>query len=154
VGGAVRTVPLVQVIHYGRNSLPVLRIFENRFCRPPEGEDELWGYNEHALRWTPGPEYFIARDRGQGEVLIDYRACAPHSPRTALRAIGRRDPTFARCGTAPSSATSSEKGTVIRFEYKEPFASLLGSHKTQIVVLIDRCANRPDLAVGAGSITL
>ena len=33
-------------------------------------------------------------------------------------------------------------GRVARFEYEEPFASLLGTHKSQIVVLKDRGANR------------
>jgi hypothetical protein len=33
-------------------------------------------------------------------------------------------------------------GRVAGHEYEEPFASLLGSHKSQIVVLTDRCANR------------
>jgi hypothetical protein len=30
------------------------------------------------------------------------------------------------------------------FTYEEPFASLLGSHKGSMVVLIERCANRID----------
>jgi hypothetical protein len=64
--------PLAELIHYGRNSLPVFRIFEKRFCRPPSGLSELWGYNEHGLRWLTGPGYFVARQQGPGEVLIDY----------------------------------------------------------------------------------
>src|SRR5262245_55290397 len=45
--------PMVEVIHAGRNSLPAFRVFEKRFCRPPDGSDagELWGYNEHGARW-------------------------------------------------------------------------------------------------------
>lgn len=64
--------PLTQVIHYGRNSLPVLRIFEKRFCRPGAGTPEVWGYNEHWARWLTGPGYFVARPYGSGEVLVDY----------------------------------------------------------------------------------
>jgi hypothetical protein len=66
------TPPLVEVIHAGRNSLPVFRNFEKRFCRPPEGGRELWGYNEHAIRWATGPGYFVARVRDPGELLLDY----------------------------------------------------------------------------------
>jgi hypothetical protein len=72
--------PLTQVIHYGRNSLPVFRVFEKRFCRPAEGDRELWGYNEHAVRWATGPGYFVARDHGDGEVLIDYLEVPPAKP--------------------------------------------------------------------------
>ena len=64
--------PLTEVIHYGRNSLPAMNRFEKRFCRPPDGTGELWGYNEHANRWLTGPGYFVARPHGNGEVLIDY----------------------------------------------------------------------------------
>jgi hypothetical protein len=35
-----------------------------------------------------------------------------------------------------------ENGKVVRFEYEEPFATLLGSHKAQIVDLAGRCVNR------------
>jgi hypothetical protein len=38
-----------------------------------------------------------------------------------------------------------QEGNVIRFEYQEPFASLFGSHKTQIVDLAGRCVNRLEL---------
>jgi len=72
--------PLTEVIHHGRNSLPVFRIFEKRFCRPPSGLLELWGYNEHALRWLTGPGYFVARQHGPGEVLIDYLEVPPGKP--------------------------------------------------------------------------
>jgi len=33
-------------------------------------------------------------------------------------------------------------GAIVDFTYEEPFASLLGSHKGSMVVLIERCANR------------
>ncbi len=66
------TKPMTPVIHYGRNSLPIFRIFEKRFCRPTEGGTELWGYNQQAMGIFTGPGYFIARDEGEDEVVIDY----------------------------------------------------------------------------------
>jgi hypothetical protein len=72
--------PLVEVIHAGRNSLPTFRIFEKRFCRPPEGDGELWGYNEHGARWMTGPGYFVARPQRDGEVLVDYGEVPPGKP--------------------------------------------------------------------------
>src|SRR3954452_3131128 len=71
--------PLGEVVHAGRNSLPVFRIFEKRFCRAPE-DDVLWGYNEHAARWMTGPGYFVARAGEPGEVLIDYGQVPPAKP--------------------------------------------------------------------------
>src|SRR5690348_10959386 len=44
------TPPLREVVHYGRNSLAILHDFEKRFCLPEMGSDEVWGYNEHAIR--------------------------------------------------------------------------------------------------------
>lgn len=74
--------PLRQVIHYGRNSLPMFRIFEKRFCRP--GGDatsrELWGYNEQAFKALTGPGYFVARQENEREVMIDYCEVPPSKP--------------------------------------------------------------------------
>ena len=68
---------LQPVRHYGRNTLPVFKIFEKRFCRAPEGTETegLWGYNEGATRSFVGPGYFVCRDTGgdeRGPVVIDY----------------------------------------------------------------------------------
>src|SRR4051812_24760702 len=50
-----RTPPLAEVIHDGKNSLPMFTRFEKRFCRPPGAErGELWGYNEQDLRAVTG----------------------------------------------------------------------------------------------------
>ncbi len=76
-------VPLAEVIHAGRNSLPVFRIFEKRFCRPADADaagDQLWGYNEHSARWMTGPGYFVASAGEPGEVVIDYRHVPPDKP--------------------------------------------------------------------------
>jgi hypothetical protein len=74
------TPSLREVIHYGRNSLPVNHFFEKRFCLPDTGIDELWGYNEHGLRWLTGPGYFVVRDTGQPELAIDYTVLPPRKP--------------------------------------------------------------------------
>ncbi len=74
------TPPLREVIHYGRNSLSVNHFFQKRFCRPDSGGGELWGYNEHGLRWLTGPGYFILRDTGQPELMIDYTELPPRKP--------------------------------------------------------------------------
>jgi predicted amidohydrolase YtcJ len=42
----------------------------------------------------------------------------------------------------PAEKVLVRDGRVASHDYEEPFAALLGSHKTQIVVLNDRCANR------------
>jgi hypothetical protein len=63
---------LHKVIHHGRNSLPIFRFFEKRFCLPRMQSDELWGYNKHILRPMIGPGYFIARQSTAFEVMIDY----------------------------------------------------------------------------------
>ena len=68
---------LDSVRHYGRNTLPVFKMFEKRFCRPPEGQDSLglWGYNEGSTRPLVGPGYFVCRYTDgdpRGSVVIDY----------------------------------------------------------------------------------
>jgi hypothetical protein len=73
--------PLRQIIHYGRNSLPVFRMFEKRFCRSPRESGELWGYNEQTWKTFTGPGYFVARAADDGEVLIDYTEVPPDRPR-------------------------------------------------------------------------
>ncbi len=77
--------PLDPVIHYGRNTLPAFKLFEKRFCRPPEGhqQDVLWGYNEGATRALVGPGYFVCRPTpgdSRGEMVIDYYQVPPGRP--------------------------------------------------------------------------
>lgn len=72
--------PLQPVIHYGRNSLPVFRIFEKRFCRADTGRDELWGYNEQSFKALTGPGYFTAYAASESEVVIDYLREPPRKP--------------------------------------------------------------------------
>ena len=72
--------PLEPVIHFGRNSLPVFKIFEKRFCKSDGGEAELWGYNEQTFKTFTGPGYFVARQADPREVVIDYCETPPRKP--------------------------------------------------------------------------
>ena len=66
--------PLTEVIHDGKNSLPLFSRFQKRFCRPasPLGDTELWGYNEQAMRVFTGPGYFVAHTPKERDLIIDY----------------------------------------------------------------------------------
>ena len=71
------TPPMQPVRHYGRNTLPVFKKFEKRFCRAPSDAESpgLWGYNEGSTRGVVGPGYFICRLTNgdeRGDVVIDY----------------------------------------------------------------------------------
>ncbi|MDP3274523.1 MAG: hypothetical protein Q8Q09_04960 [Deltaproteobacteria bacterium] len=70
---------LTQVVHHGRNSLPVFTRFEKRFCRAPQQDHpgELWGYNEQIMKLVTGPGYFVAYNVPDDEVLIDYTRVPP-----------------------------------------------------------------------------
>lgn len=72
--------PRVEVIHEGKNSLPMFTRFQKRFCRPQDSSSELWGYNEQDLRPVTGPGYFVAHHDGRGELVIDYRLLPPDRP--------------------------------------------------------------------------
>lgn len=72
--------PLAPVVHYGRNSLPMFRLFEKRFCRPDTAQRELWGYNEQAWKSFTGPGYFVAKPASDREVVIDYCEVPPRKP--------------------------------------------------------------------------
>ncbi len=71
-----------EVRHHGRNTLPVpevFRVFEKRFCRPADGTQRLFGYNEGASRPWIGPGYFVAKPSAgnpvwaaRGDVVVDY----------------------------------------------------------------------------------
>jgi len=48
-----------EVIHKGKNSLPLFSEFEKRFTRG-DGDNVVFGYNHTSLNWTTaGPGYFI-----------------------------------------------------------------------------------------------
>jgi hypothetical protein len=68
----------IEVIHEGKNSLPLFTRFQKRFCRATK-PDELWGYNEQVNRPFTGPGYFVAHHDG-GQLVIDYRVLPQASP--------------------------------------------------------------------------
>ncbi|MBL9110940.1 MAG: hypothetical protein JNM74_16765 [Myxococcales bacterium] len=63
---------LTEVIHDGRNTLPLFNDFQKRFCRPEDEEGVLYGYNEGSTRGLTGPGYYVAYEK-DGELVIDYR---------------------------------------------------------------------------------
>jgi hypothetical protein len=74
--------PLVEVIHSGKNSLPMFNRFEKRFCRTDDdnASTELWGYNHQTMMPFTGPGYFVASINDKGELLIDYGRQPPRKP--------------------------------------------------------------------------
>jgi hypothetical protein len=73
--------PLTEVIHDGKNSLPMFTRFQKCMCRPPGADrNELWGYNEQDLRAITGPGYFVVHRSERSEVLVDYRRLPPEPP--------------------------------------------------------------------------
>jgi hypothetical protein len=74
--------PLVQVRHFGRNTLPMprgLQMFEKRFCRPEDRSERLFGYNQSPFIGTVGPGFFVAvKTNGhagwpeRGAIVVDY----------------------------------------------------------------------------------
>jgi hypothetical protein len=74
--------PLTQVVHAGKNSIPVVSRFEKRFCLPASEADRLWGYNENprAIRAATGPGYFVCYAIDAGQVLIDYTQVPTDKP--------------------------------------------------------------------------
>ena len=76
--------PLVEVVHEGRNSLPLFARFAKVMCRP-DGDDspaQLWGYNRNStlVGATVGPGYFVVIEHEPGESLIDYLRVPPRKP--------------------------------------------------------------------------
>ena len=68
------------VRHYGKNTLPVLSLFEKRFMRTEDGA--IWGYNEGKTRPIIGPGYFICRETNDSDfasehIVIDYEQLPP-----------------------------------------------------------------------------
>jgi hypothetical protein len=74
--------PRTEVIHHGRNTLPLpgsLKLFQKRFSKPEAGGDRLFGYNQSPFLSTVGPGFFVAVPTAgnkmweeRGPVVIDY----------------------------------------------------------------------------------
>jgi hypothetical protein len=67
------TPPGIQVIHRGRNSLPLFSRFQKRFGRFDLGH---YGYNEQVFRWFSGPGWFRVIEAGN-EIHLDGRDVPP-----------------------------------------------------------------------------
>lgn len=70
---------LAEVVHEGKNTLPVFTLFQKRFCRPQDRDDILFGYNEGTTRALIGPGYFVLRstagdptEEALGAIVVDY----------------------------------------------------------------------------------
>jgi hypothetical protein len=75
--------PMREVVHLGKNTLPLFTRFAKVFCRPDAGPPgELWGYNRNTalIETTVGPGYYVAYDHGDREVLVDYLRQPPRHP--------------------------------------------------------------------------
>jgi len=73
------TPSLREVIHDGKNTLPVFTTFQKRFCRPADGDGRVFGYNEGVTRSLLGPGFFVAHPTAgnpewerRGAVVVDY----------------------------------------------------------------------------------
>jgi hypothetical protein len=65
--------PMTEVIHHGRNNLPMFTRFQKRFCRPEPGAGVLCGYNHQTMSWITGPGYFVVHPvEAEQRVVIDY----------------------------------------------------------------------------------
>ena len=62
---------LTEVIHEGKNSLPLFTQFQKRFARLPGRPDTLVGYNHQTMSAFTGPGYYEARVDGR-QIAVDY----------------------------------------------------------------------------------
>jgi hypothetical protein len=80
----IRRGAMQEVVHEGKNSLPLFNRFAKAFVRPAPGDaTELWGYNRAGcfVETVVGPGYFVACNfEREGEVLVDYLRVPPNRP--------------------------------------------------------------------------
>lgn len=68
--------PDTEVVHDGRNTLPIFRRFQKRFARHADGT--VYGYNEGSTRRWIGPGFFVCRpcegpvETGRSAWVVDY----------------------------------------------------------------------------------
>src|SRR5215467_7790478 len=79
--------PHAEIVHEGKNSLPLHSHFKKRFCRPLNGgegagdHDKLWGYNDQSFAVFTGPGYFTTRAaETEGEIEFDYTLLPKDKP--------------------------------------------------------------------------
>lgn len=74
--------PLTPVVHEGRNTLPLFTRFQKVFCKPADGSNRLFGFNEGFTRKLIGPGYFVGHTTdvapseatwpARGPVVVNY----------------------------------------------------------------------------------
>ncbi len=74
--------PRVEVIHHGRNTLPLpapLKLFQKRMCKPEIGQRRLFGYNQCPFTRPIGPGFFVlvptagkSAWEARGAIVVDY----------------------------------------------------------------------------------
>jgi len=72
-----------EVVHEGKNSLPVFNHFAKVCVLPKPEASELWGYNRAGgfIETLVGPGYFVAYPHEvAGELLVDYVRVPPSRP--------------------------------------------------------------------------
>lgn len=70
----------VEIVHEGKNTLPVLSAFEKRMVRDADKPSIIYGYNEGLTRPVIGPGYFVAEyDEIRAEVGVNYYRVPPTS---------------------------------------------------------------------------
>jgi hypothetical protein len=77
--------PLVEIIHDGRNTLPMFTHFQKRFTKLEGDAFPIGGYNHQSMQSFTGPGYFaVTKGEGEheGELVIDYTKVPKHKPAT------------------------------------------------------------------------
>lgn len=81
------TEPLKEIIHHGKNTLPMHNFFQKRFCLADDESGDLWGYNHQSLDWATGPGYYVAHAVDKAEIpdapsdfVINYKKLPPKKP--------------------------------------------------------------------------
>jgi len=74
----------IEVVHWGKNSLPAFSSFQKRFCRAEGGDGVVYGYNWNGIpSWTTlGPGYFVGHwDEAERAFGLDYYQTPPAAAR-------------------------------------------------------------------------
>lgn len=74
---------LVEVIHDGKNTLPMFTHFQKRFVKLENEDFKVAGYNHQTLSGITGPGYFVVTTgdgEHEGELAIDYTKVPKQKP--------------------------------------------------------------------------
>lgn len=74
---------LEEVIHDGKNTLPLFSHFQKRFVKLEDEASPIGGYNRHSMQWFTGPGYFAATKgdgEHEGELVFDYTKVPKQKP--------------------------------------------------------------------------